>query len=265
MRPLGQADLLPNGPLKRLGRSVHTSPEIDSTNAYLLSRVAELPDGAVAWAEFQKAGRGRQGRAWVAPRGSSILLSVLLHEPDNSTLGMHASHIACLAACEAIEQTTDCRPAVRWPNDVVLEGRKVGGVLTESRALPVTANALARRAVVIGIGINCFQQPGHFPPHLRNLATSLEIASRHPVQRAALAARLLERLDEMIVHADRTDWRAEWLRRCEDLGTRIRVGHDGAIWSGTIVEVAESGDLIVQLDDGARRQFASETTTRLEP
>src|SRR5262245_2034057 len=156
-RPLCASDFPPPGELRRLGRAVHCFANIDSTNAFLLSHAAELPDGTLAVAEHQTAGRGRLRRVWSAPRGSSVLLSVLLHESADSGLLREASLLACVATCNAVESDAGIIAAVRWPNDVTVAGRKLAGVLAESTPLPD-----GRRALVIGIGLNCLQQRGHF-------------------------------------------------------------------------------------------------------
>lgn len=258
-RPLTAQDLVPR-PLLRLGRRVYVHASISSTNTFLLEHVAEAGDGAVAWAESQTAGRGRLGRRWLAPRGSSVLLSVLLIEPADSPVRSHAALLGTVAACEAIEATTDCTPAVRWPNDVFLGGRKVGGVLAESGG--------DVGAVVIGVGINCLQHRRHFDAELHETATSLECESRHVIDRAAVAAALLVRLDDWLLAASRDPaaWfglRTAWRQRCEDFGRPIALEHDARPFTGTAVDIAENGDLIVQLDHGGRRHFASATTTRV--
>lgn len=260
--PLREIDLLPNGALRRIGHQVRLLDTVDSTNALLLGRAAELGDGAVVHAEFQSAGRGRLGRRWVAPRGSSIMLSVLLIEPAGSPLLEVGALLGTLAACEAVDQTTDCRPAVRWPNDLVLAGCKLGGVLAE------VATLNERRALVIGVGINCLQQRGHFAGELSDKATSLECASESAIQRAPIAAALLRRLDAWLhVGAARSDgWhclRTAWRDRCADLGMRVTLEQDTRTYTGTVLDIADAGDLVVELDQGGRRHFAAATTTRV--
>jgi len=268
-RPLLESDLFPAGPLRRLGRHVELFTRIDSTNACLLRHAATLPDGAVALAEFQTAGRGRQGRHWRAPRGSSILLSVLLIEPEGSPRISHATMLGAVAAAEAVELETHCRPGLRWPNDLVVRGRKLGGVLAESTPCAGRrARPAPRRALVIGIGLNCLQQPGHFGPELRDTATSLEIECTQPVNRAAVARRLLERLDDWLAadSAQPTTWerlRQAWLAHSDDLGARVTLLENACRYTGTVVEIADNGDLLVELDGGGRRRFESATTTRI--
>jgi BirA family biotin operon repressor/biotin-[acetyl-CoA-carboxylase] ligase len=263
-RPLTATDLLPRGPLRRLGQRVFVHDQLDSTNRFLLEQAGELGDGALAYVEFQTAGRGRLGRRWEAPRGSSVLLSVLLHEPADTPLLSLGALLAAVAACEAVEDVTDCTPGVRWPNDLVRHGRKLGGVLAESCALA----APARRAVIIGIGINCLQQRGHFKGALAQSATSLECECAQPVSRAAVAAALVARLDHWLATCgdQPTGWtavRSAWQARCEDVGTRVTLEHDGRTYSGTALEISDAGDLVVASDDGTRRQFAASNTTRV--
>lgn len=254
-------DLAPAG-LQRLGGRVLLYDNVGSTNAELLAGAATLPDGTLAWAEIQTAGRGRLGRRWTAPRGSSILLSVLLHEPDRSPLAQDASLLACLAACEAIEQASECRPRIRWPNDLTLADRKLAGVLVESTPL-----GDGRRAVVIGVGINCLQQRGHFTDGLNATATSLEIESAAPVDRLAIATALVRRLDTRFSPAQRSPGaieaaRTAWRDRCADRGQWARLTRDGQSFEGVILDVDSDGHLLVQLNTGARASFEAATTTR---
>lgn len=264
---LSERDLLPRGRLARLGARVILLAEVDSTNSWLLRRANELPDGTIAWAEFQTAGRGRFNRRWLAPRASSVLLSVLLHEPEPTRWSACASQVAALAACEAIEKTTRCTPTLRWPNDIVVNRRKLGGVLAESR--PLTApGAAARRAIVIGIGLNCHQQQEQLEPDLREKATSLRIESGRAVDRGALAAAVVSRLDaycaQEVARSDAlTAITRAWSARCLETGSPARLVHDGVEYAGIIIRVRDDGDLVVQLADGSERSFGAATTTRL--
>jgi len=268
-RPLTETDLFPHGPLRRLGRRVELLPEIDSTNAYLLAHAADWDDGSVVVAEFQSAGRGRQGRRWLAPRGSSILLSVLLIEPEGSLRITHGTMLAAVAASQALEAETDCRPGLRWPNDLVVGGKKLGGILAESTPrAPQPDRKHAKRAVVIGIGLNCFQQPGHFGAELADTATSLEIECAQPVDRPALARRLVERLDVLLSNDPRQQctWpglREAWIARSDDFGARVTLLENSRRYTGTVLEIADNGDLLVELDSGGRRRFEPTTTTRI--
>jgi BirA family biotin operon repressor/biotin-[acetyl-CoA-carboxylase] ligase len=260
-RPLSAADFPPPGRLRRLGRAIHCFETIDSTNAFLLANAGTFPDGTLAVAEHQTAGRGRLRRVWAAPRGSSILLSVLLHEPPDSGLLREATLLACLATCNAVQAASGQVSAVRWPNDIVIGGRKLAGVLAESTPLPD-----GRRALVIGIGLNCLQQRGHFHGVLTERATSLEIESAAAIDRAAVARAMVEQLDRSLARATEAGGlaglRQEWLERCDDRGQPVTLLSQDHTHRGTIVDIDSAGDLIVQLDTGERRAFEAATTTR---
>lgn len=261
--PLSEKDILPTEPLRRIGSRVLCFDRLESTNKYLKDNAGGLPDGTIVTAEYQSGGRGRHGRVWDAPRGSSILLSVLLIEPMHSPLTAHAATLACLAACEAVREATDLEPRVRWPNDLTLSGRKLAGALAEATPL-----GKARQALILGIGINCLQHRGHFSEELREKATSLEIESPRVIERSAVAQRLAARLDAYFsgTRSERdcsTAAAATWTDLCDDIGTRAVVQHHGRQYRGTIVDISQAGDLVLQLDTGGREQFGAATTTRI--
>lgn len=264
-RELSEAQLVASIGGGRVGSRILTVPNVASTNTYLLEYASDLPDGTIVCAEQQTGGRGRLGRPWHAPRGSSILLSVLLYEPADSLLLQHAATLAALATCEAIRNTTECDCRVRWPNDLVIGRRKVGGVLAESAPLPAHGDA-SRRAVVIGVGINCLQQRGHFSGELIEKATSLEIESSRAIERAAVAAALVERLKSHVTAAASPNYSqfllAAWRELTSDIGQRATLVHNGQTYAGTIIDIDDAGDLVVQLDVGGRSHFAAATTTR---
>lgn len=169
--------------------------------------------------------------------------------------------VAGVAAFDAIWGATQVTPEIRWPNDLKIRGRKVGGILIESRTL-----ADGRPAYVVGIGVNCLQQEGHLQAWVGPPATSLEIETPRPVDRAAVALFLLQELDRWL--AQRARWGAEelrsaWLARAEPRGKRIRLQHAGRVYHGTMVDLEPDAALIVQLDEGGTRAFDAATTTVL--
>ncbi|MBL8878608.1 MAG: biotin--[acetyl-CoA-carboxylase] ligase [Phycisphaerales bacterium] len=269
-REFSAADLTRVAPPGQIGRNVLAFSTVHSTNSHLLDNAGDLPHGSVAIAESQTGGRGRLGRTWESPRGASVLLSVLLHVPSDSQLLRHGATVASLAACEAIRAATHCDCRVRWPNDLIIVQRKVGGVLVESRGLSsdesAARSAPPRRAVVIGVGINCLQHRGHFAGELAEKATSLEIESPHPIDRIRVAQCLLERLDNHIAACVSphylTGALAAWRSLTNDIGGRVTLRHDNEEFVGTILDIDDAGDLIVQLDIGGRRHFGAATTTR---
>lgn len=200
-------------------------------------RGSGLPEGAVAVTEHQTAGRGREGRPWVDVRGQSLLLSVLLRPPAGSA-SQELSLVAGLAVAEAVEEDRDAA-GIKWPNDVLLGGRKVAGVLLEA----------AGGAVVCGIGVNVSQAHGQLPQGTRVPAGSLVAVTGRAPARAELLVTLLEILEH------RYDaWRRSGLAPLLDelearnvlRGRRVAVGGE----RGVAGRIAPDGRLTLLRDDG---------------
>lgn len=244
---------------RRIGRSVIVLSEVDSTNTYALDHLKD--DGAVVFAELQTAGRGRLGRTWHAPRGASLIFTVLLIEPPDRAKPARWMMASAVAVAQAVAQETDLAPQVRWPNDLYVGPRKLAGILVETRS-----RAGGTMSVALGIGMNCLQHAGHFPPELREKATSLEMESSQPIDRSALARRLLQRLDALLATPDSPSDEAiasQWRELSADIGESVRLSSDGQEFSGRILDVHPASGLVLQLDCGGRRHFDPQTTARL--
>ena len=168
----------------RFGDPYRFEPECESTQSLLLG--ADLPEGAVAATDHQTAGRGRLGRTWVAPAGSSVLASVLLHPPAERQWPELAL-VGGVAAADAIEAATDLSAQVKWPNDVMLDRRKVAGVLAEARDA----------SVVLGIGINVNQTRSELPLDAPTEPGSLRTVTGSTYDVAELLGSLLLRLERL--------------------------------------------------------------------
>ena len=244
----------------RIGRRIEYVESTPSTNDEAWRRTnTDDADGSVVFAEYQSAGRGRLGRPWHSPRGASLLCSVLLIDDCAELTGGELGLVAAVAACNAVTACTDVAVTIKWPNDLMVAGRKLGGILIESRA-----RQDGIRAFVIGIGINCLQHHGHLAPVLGESATSLELESATAVDRIALAVALLLELDLWL--GDRRSWddgrlHREWLARAGPMGSRIRLQHGGRLYSGSMIDVDPGAALVVRLDDGNVRAFDAATTT----
>ena len=248
--------------MQRVGRRLTVLPETDSTNDHAW-RTAQTggQDGDVFFAEYQTKGRGRLGRSWQAPRGAAVLCSTILFEQPDTALIRRIVLLTALAACDAVADATELNPQIRWPNDLVISGRKLGGILIEKRDL-----SPGRIGLVVGVGINCLQQRRHFNPDLREEATSLEIESCNPVDRNAVGRCLIARMDRWFTSAgdlSDDDLSAHWRERAAYLAARIRLQADGKIFAGQIIDVDPSAALIVELDEGARRAFDPLTSSVL--
>jgi BirA family transcriptional regulator, biotin operon repressor / biotin---[acetyl-CoA-carboxylase] ligase len=167
----------------RFGRDVYRYAELHPSTQRLLEQ--DDPEGAVAVAEEQSAGRGRLGRVWHAPARTSVLVSVLLRPPVEPPRLPELSLIAGGAVAEAIAGVTGLDPAIKYPNDVLLGGKKVAGILAES----------SEGRVVLGVGVNVNQTHAELPAETQTEPTSLCIEVGERVERAALLAAILLRLE----------------------------------------------------------------------
>jgi BirA family biotin operon repressor/biotin-[acetyl-CoA-carboxylase] ligase len=166
----------------RFGRPYTYVERCESTQRLLAD---DAPEGAVAAADEQTAGRGRLGRDWIAPPGSSVLASVALR-PDVPTAKLaELSFVAGRACAQALVEVAEVVPEVKWPNDVLVGGRKVAGILAEAR----------EGRVMLGIGINVLQTEGELPQQAQYPATSLLIETGRRIPRADLLASLLDHLE----------------------------------------------------------------------
>jgi BirA family transcriptional regulator, biotin operon repressor / biotin---[acetyl-CoA-carboxylase] ligase len=216
--------------------------DVDECESTQLLLGPDDPEGAVAVADHQTAGRGRLGRSWVAPSGTAITVSVLLRPPRDRTIAQ-VSLIGGLAAAEAVEEELGLwrSSQIKWPNDVMVNRRKVAGVLAEARD----------DAVVLGIGINVNQTRDELPQDARQPVGSLRTIDGREHDRAALLTDLLVKLDRFY-----GAWREAGLDAVfHDLGARDflrgrRVSVDGA--TGTAIGITRSGALEVELH-GERR------------
>lgn len=238
-----------------LGRTLHVLDIAASTNSLAVRMAQEdAPHGTVVVAESQSAGRGRLGRHWYSPPGKNLYCSVLLRKAvPHKHLPRWLSWtplIAALAAERAIHTVAGLSPTVKWPNDVLLGDRKVGGVLCESGDL-----GSAAPYVVVGLGLNVNIQTGEFPEELRAIATSLAAEAQRPFDRAALLAAFLSDLEtrcDAFLSGHEAGIRREYMVRCATLGRQVRVERAGTDpVTGRASSIEADGSLKIIRDDGS--------------
>ncbi len=226
--------------------------EVDSTNSYLKREALQgAPHRTAVTANCQTAGRGRRERGFVSPAGKGVYLSVLLrpHLPPQSLLG--ATGMAAVAVCNAVERTAGVRPGIKWTNDLVLNGKKLCGILTE---LSVEGETGMAESLIIGAGVNVSQEPEDFGPEVAEIATSLA-QEGYQVSLAALAAAMIEELYELgdALGGDISRWVDAYRRDCVTLGKQVRLMWTNEQEEAAALDVDGQFGLIVQLRDGSRR------------
>ncbi len=232
--------------------------EVDSTNTWVAQKASEgASEGLVAFADFQSAGRGRLERTWESSPGSSLLCSILLR-PDVSPdqLQLVVASVA-LATRAALVRLSGVRPALKWPNDLIVGDAKLAGLLAEIVAVD------ERLAVVVGIGVNLTYEG---PPGVR--ATSVRAASGVTITAPALLDIVLDELEVRRERLDSTEGRAqlrdEYVRALATLGQRVRVEQREGSVTGTATSVDEMGRLVVDVD-GEEVTFAAGDVVHVRP
>ena len=224
---------------------VRRREQTDSTNADLLGLAAAgAPEGVVVVADFQRSGRGRRGRSWLAPPGSALLASVLFRPPLVPKAAQLVTVAAALAAADACGEVAGVRPGLKWPNDLVVERgpgtAKLAGILAES-----VVGGERLEAVVVGMGCNLRAAPAG--------AVHLEDLAGRPVDRDELLAAWLAHLDARYPTPTRAGGLLDdYRRRCTTLGRTVRVELEDETFEGRAVDVTENGSLVVETATGRR-------------
>ncbi len=251
--------VLPGLATSKLGTRVLLLDEVDSTNRYLKERAGQLPHGTVCCTDYQNAGRGRLGRTWTAPRAAALALSVLFREEGPAA---QLPLLCGIAVANALEALTGASFAIKWPNDIVCSGRKVCGILCESR--PVQGGGLA---VVAGIGVNLLQDGAWFAEAGLPFGGSVAMLTEKTLSPWETAAAVLNRLEPLWERCRAEGFGAlepAYAARCISLGRQVRaLSPAGEVrLEGTAVGIGPDGSLLI--DDGRQVQAvaAGETSVR---
>lgn len=226
-----------------IGRNFIYCEEIDSTNSEILSGKQNYKKtGTVILAEKQHVGKGRKDRTWQSAKGLNLTFSILLTKESLSSINInHLNFTASLAVANAIENLFQLKTELKWPNDVLINKKKVSGILTESS---IKGSKIER--VVIGIGLNVnqftFQGEFNFPP------TSLKLEVGDTIDRENMLAEILNNFEELLLELSNkpenilNDWRA----KCKMIGDKISISEDDKIKTGIFYDIDENGYLLLK-------------------
>lgn len=229
--------------------TLHWYDTVDSTNI----RARELaqngaPHGTIVLAAAQTAGRGRMGRSFSSPKNMGVYLSLILRPGCTPDKLMHLTCAAGLAARQAVKQVCGIAPGIKWANDLVWEGKKLGGILTQ-----LSLDGSLVDYAIVGIGINCCQAPEDFPQDIRGIATSLQQLTGSPCSPAQLSAALTEQLwqTDKTLLTEKTQLMDTYRQCCITLGQEISLVQGDSVTHGTALDIDPDGALVVRLTDGS--------------
>ncbi len=236
--------------LSHLNISIY--PSLPSTNSFLLEIAAEGESSdRVVIAEKQSCGRGRKGRSFFSPHGSGLYISILVHPDISPREALNITPAAAVAVCDAIEKVSGENPQIKWVNDIFMRGKKVGGILTESR---LSENSL--KYAVIGIGVNLYPPDEKFPKEIENIAGTVFL-EKAPDILPRLAAEILNSLFEYLPDLRSQKLLNSYRKRCFVLGKDVTFTLNGAPTQATALDIDDAFRLIVRLPDNSLLPLSS--------
>ncbi len=236
-----------------VGRNIVFLPETDSTNTQARQLAQEgAEDGTVVIADRQSRGKGRMGRFWVSPSGVNLYLSIILRPEIELRHATQMTFLTAVAVAEAIESVGDFTPHLKWPNDVLLNGRKIAGLLNE-----LNAETEQIHFMVLGIGVNLNMEQDQFPSDLRSPATSLLVEGGKKISRLEFTRLLLKKIDKLYsLYRDGgfAPILSAWEQRCHMLGRKVEVDYQHSRVVGVVKGLDEAGALLLSRTDGGEER-----------
>lgn len=246
---------------KWAGRNLFCLDTVDSTNDYI-KKLAEdgAPHGTLAVADYQSGGKGRRGRSWVTPHGTAIAMSILVRPTLAPEKASMMTLVAGMAVARSVKEVTGLDVKIKWPNDVVIDGKKISGTLTE-----MSMELGAIHYIVIGTGINA--NVTEFPDEIKDTATSLILEKGEKVDRAAIICAHMEAFedfyDRFMEYGDMTLLREDYQELLVNQDKVVRVLEPGHEYTGIARGIDEMGQLLVEKEDGSIvKVYAGEVSVR---
>ena len=237
------------GRTRVIGREIQVFEETTSTND-LMARLARagVKEGVVIFAESQSKGRGRLGRRWISPARKGLWFSVLLRPDIQPQAATQLTIASATALARAITLQTGIVPEIKWPNDILIRGKKIAGILTE-----MSAELDHLKEVILGIGIDVNQEANEFPAALRKTATSIRIESGQMVDRAGLAVAILRELDRDYERIKRGEFDVvaeQWQEHCSTIGSQVSIRVGDRVIRGRAEALDADGALLLRGQHG---------------
>ncbi len=253
---LGPDKIKANLKTRRIGKKVVVFSSTSSTNDIAAEYAKnKANDGLVVFAEEQTKGRGRAGNKWLTGKTDSLICSIVL---TGCKLNPELLSLTCaVAAAETIDKIGRYHAKIKWPNDILINGKKIAGILLESKTHKGT------NAYIVGIGINCHQNKTSFPAELQHIATSIDIEGKTTCDRISLARRLLTSIDHWLETAEKDSKKVIdlWNKLSIHLNHRVTVVFNHRKFTGNCIGIDPEKGLILQLDKDAVRMFDAAHTS----
>jgi BirA family biotin operon repressor/biotin-[acetyl-CoA-carboxylase] ligase len=264
LSPLDPDEIQRSLKTERLGRKIHYFTEIDSTNvyAYKLAR-AGAEEGEIVIADGQTQGKGRMGRSWISPPYLNLYLSVILRPRLAANHAPQLTLMSALALAETIQSFIPYPPQIKWPNDILVGGEKLAGILSES-----SCEGDRIQFVVVGIGVNLNFPKELMPEAIRETATSILSVLKRPVERSNFAQRLIQNLEQCYGDLEGRGFAyiaSRWERFFHLRGKRVKVKILDSSILGRVTGIDTDGALLVEDEEGVSQRIIAGDVIPLEP
>lgn len=239
---------------KIIGKEIILFDSVASTMGIAREKIgSNVPEGLTIFAEHQSSGKGRRERVWVCPKGKGLLATVILQPKIKSDQICFLMGISSIAVSETIDYFLHIPAGVKWPNDIIIDNKKVSGILIEVHGY---CNQILTFAVGIGINVNLTKE--ELPVKTSIPATSLALEAGFVVDRIRLAQILLQSLDTWYLYLRENQYefiRERWRDLCFSFKQRLTINEGGVNYSGKFADITSTGDLILELDNHTKRIF----------
>ena len=243
-----------------IGKEMFYYESLESTNTRAKEIAFQAKEGSLVIAEEQTSGKGRMGRVWSSPKNKGIYMSVIL-KPNTDPVNVARLTLLGAAAINLALKDIGIKSEIKWPNDVVINGKKVAGVLTEMHSELGVINY-----VILGIGINANLNLDQIPEDLKEKATSLKAIKGEKIDRRELFVRLVTRIDELYKEFIQTGEINGTIQICKDnsavIGKEIHVHQGKEKRQGRAIELNKNGELLVEFETGVENLFSGEISIR---